>query len=438
MKNIFRISAKIDLWLIIIGILLSIIGVLFIYSSNINKDHFKYIKQIISLVLGIIVYIIFATYDYKRLTEKWFFLYIAGIILLILTLIIGTKINNSKSWIKIAGFSFQTSELCKIFFIISLTSFIDKFKDNVKSFSFIIVSLLLLLPYIGLIIFQPDLGTVIVFILITFIMLFIAGIKLLYIGTLFFIAFIAIVFSFTSYVFDFYNINNIFSNILRNQVVLSIAGIILIASGFITMIIYIITPFQSKRVFYTYIVLLSMGFGLFISVPMKNFFKDYHYKRLIVLIDPEIDPLGKGYNIRQSVISIGAGKFLGQGFTSGKQNRGNFLPSEDTDFIISVIAEETGFLGVSIVILLLFFLVYKSLHIAFSARDFIGYMLAGGLSAMYISHILINLFSATGLFPVIGIPLPFISYGGSSLITNFIALGILFNIESKKFTYITK
>ena len=436
MKNIFKISAKIDLWLILVGLGLSIIGIFFVYSSNINKDYYKYVKQITSLVIAIVFYIVLATYDYKRLVNKWMFFYAAGILLLLLTLVFGTRINNSKSWIKILGFSFQTSEICKIFFVISLASFIEKFKENIKNFSFIIVSFALLLPYIGLLLLQPDLGTTIIFILITFIMLFISGARFFYIGVFISVIGVAIVISFLSYVLDFYSFSSFFS-IMKNHTFFILLGIILLGIGLLLMLINFITPKQMKKLFYTYMSLLVIGSGLILSVPAKNFFKDYHYKRLIVLLDPEIDPLGKGYNIRQSLISIGSGKFVGQGFTMGKQNRGNFLPSEDTDFIVSVIAEETGFLGISILLILLFLLVYKSLHIAFSSRDFIGYLIAGGISAMYISHITINLLSATGLIPVIGIPLPFVSYGGSSLITNFIGLGILFNIESKKFTYIS-
>jgi rod shape determining protein RodA len=168
---------------------------------------------------------------------------------------------------------------------------------------------------------------------------------------------------------------------------------------------------------------------------VKLLFKDYHYKRFLVFLDPELDPTGKGYNIQQSKISIGSGGFMGQGFTKGKQNRGNFLPAEDTDFIISLVAEEWGFLGIIIVLGLYLFLIYRCLYIAYSARDFVGSMIAAGITSMYIGHIMLNIFSAMGFFPVIGVPLPFLSYGGSSLLTSYLGLGILFNIKMRRFSY---
>jgi len=191
----------------------------------------------------------------------------------------------------------------------------------------------------------------------------------------------------------------------------------------------------SKKVFYLFLILLTVGVGFLFTNPVKLLFKDYHYERFLVFLNPDTDRYGKGYNIQQSLISIGSGQLTGQGFTKGNQNRGNFLPSEDTDFIISLIGEEWGFIGIAFIIFLYILLIYRCLYIAYSARDFVSSLIAIGITSMYMGHIMINIFSAIGFFPVVGVPLPFISYGGSSLLTNYIGLGILFSIKIRRFSY---
>lgn len=160
--------------------------------------------------------------------------------------------------------------------------------------------------------------------------------------------------------------------------------------------------------------------------------KDYQKTRLLTLFNPDLDPLGAGYHSIQSKIAIGSGGFWGKGLLAGTQSRLNFLPEKHTDFIFSVFAEETGFIGVMILFSLYLILLLKGLHIAFRAGDRFGLFVALGLVGSIAYYVIFNIGMTIGLFPVTGVPLPLLSYGGSSLLSNFLALGLLLNIEMRR------
>ena len=163
--------------------------------------------------------------------------------------------------------------------------------------------------------------------------------------------------------------------------------------------------------------------------------KDYQKQRILTLFNPEGDPLGTGYHIIQSKIAIGSGFMTGKGFLKGTQNALSFLPEQHTDFIFSVLAEEWGFLGASILIVTFLVFIFWSLNIAFGCRDPFGTILAVGITAMISWQFVINIGMVMGLMPVVGVPLPFISYGGSSLLTTLICVGILMNISMRRFMF---
>jgi rod shape determining protein RodA len=163
--------------------------------------------------------------------------------------------------------------------------------------------------------------------------------------------------------------------------------------------------------------------------------KDYQKQRILTLFNPEGDPLGTGYHIIQSKNAIGSGFMTGKGFLKGTQNALSFLPEQHTDFIFSVLAEEWGFLGASILIVTFLVFIFWSLNIAFGCRDPFGTILAVGITAMISWQFVINIGMVMGLMPVVGVPLPFISYGGSSLLTTLICVGILMNISMRRFMF---
>lgn len=181
-----------------------------------------------------------------------------------------------------------------------------------------------------------------------------------------------------------------------------------------------------KRLFIT----LAMGVA---SLPFFwHFLKDYQKDRLLVFVNPNIDPLGAGYTMIQSKIAIGSGRLLGKGWLSGTQNQLNFLPERHTDFIFSVVGEEWGFLGSLIVILLFFMLIKRCITIASQMDDLFSRLVCCGIVTMFSFHILVNIAMTMGFMPVVGLPLLLISYGGSSLILTLASLGILISLRTHK------
>ena len=172
------------------------------------------------------------------------------------------------------------------------------------------------------------------------------------------------------------------------------------------------------------------------TVPhVWNHLKPYQQRRVVSFINPNADPLGAGYHVIQSKIAIGSGMLAGKGYLHGTQNRLNFLPEQHTDFIFSVFAEEWGFLGGCVLVVLYIALLLRCFIVATHARDSFGVLLAFGLTAMIFCQVLVNIGMATGSLPVVGITLPFFSYGGSSLLASMLAVGLLMNISMRRFMF---
>ncbi len=179
--------------------------------------------------------------------------------------------------------------------------------------------------------------------------------------------------------------------------------------------------------------------GLIIAValaisPLIYFFalQPYQQKRIMVLLNPYSDPIGAGYNVIQSMIAIGSGRLWGKGLFAGSQTQLNFVPAHHTDFIFSVIGEEFGFMGGLFVLIAYFIILRRGLMVAYTAKDEYGMLIAVGVVSMLATHIVINIGMNLGIMPVTGIPLPFLSYGGSSLLTNMIGIGLLVNIYARR------
>jgi len=182
--------------------------------------------------------------------------------------------------------------------------------------------------------------------------------------------------------------------------------------------------------------IIIMIISILCVAPLSwNFLKDYQKKRIIVFLKPELDPLHAGYQVIQSKIAIGSGGFWGKGFKLGTQNQLRFLPEQHTDFVFSVWAEEWGLVGSIILVLLYTFLLYKGITIAINSKNPSGLFLSIGIVFLFFLQIVINIGMTLGLLPVVGVPLPFFSYGGSSMITNMVAVGLLLNINMRKFKY---
>ena len=162
--------------------------------------------------------------------------------------------------------------------------------------------------------------------------------------------------------------------------------------------------------------------------------KDYQKNRIIAFVDPEVDPSGIGYHINQSKIAIGSGEFLGKGYLEGTQGPFRFLPEKHTDFIFAVFAEEWGFLGSVFLLSLYLLLILRGLDTASKAKDDFGRLLALGITFMFSIYFFVNVGMTLGIMPVVGIPLPFMSYGGTALLSNYISIGVLINIRTRRFS----
>lgn len=178
------------------------------------------------------------------------------------------------------------------------------------------------------------------------------------------------------------------------------------------------------------IVVIALVFFLALNF---HFLKDYQVRRLLVFLNPDLDPAGAGYNLLQSKIAIGSGRMEGKGLFSGTQGRLNFIPSHHTDFIFAVVGEELGFLGGSLLLALYFILISRAIRIASTAKDMFGALVAAGISVMLLFQVLVNVGMTMGIMPITGIPLPLVSYGGSSLLANMIGMGLLFSISVRRF-----
>jgi rod shape determining protein RodA len=168
---------------------------------------------------------------------------------------------------------------------------------------------------------------------------------------------------------------------------------------------------------------------------MWTLLKDYQRRRLLVYLNPELDPLGASYHIAQSKIAVGSGGAFGKGWLAASQSQLNFLPMNHTDFLFAVLAEQWGFVGCLLVLLVYVYLVTRGFQIAMESADFFASLLATGISAMLAIQVFINVAMVLGMLPVVGIPLPLLSYGGSSLLTTMLGLGLLLNIHMRRFMY---
>lgn len=180
------------------------------------------------------------------------------------------------------------------------------------------------------------------------------------------------------------------------------------------------------------LLMIIFGAGVACMPIFWHFLKDYQKMRIMVFMDPNVDPLGSGYHIIQSKIAIGSGMLFGKGLFGGTQSQLNFLPENHTDFIFAVIGEELGFVGATFVLILYSIMLYRGSKVANEARDNFGVLLAVGITSMLTFHVLVNVGMTAGIMPVTGIPLPLMSYGVSSLTTNLVAVGILLNIYMRR------
>lgn len=351
-------------------------------------------------------------------------IYFLNILFLIFVLIKGTTVLGAQRWIDIGPVNLQPSEIAKIAIIISLAAWFAKRK--IHTYLDIVLSTLIVIPPILLILKQPDLGTSLSFVAIYLAMTFWAGASVTHLLVVISPLLSLLTNATGGILFSIGSIN------LNNQMIeLGVTTYFLIYLGFLlAWLILNYKPWQSPWIvlFISSIVLVNFVFG-FARPILWGMLKPYQQQRLIVFLNPESDPQGAGYHIVQSLLAIGNGGFFGYGWLNGRLTKGSYVPAQHTDFVFSVVGEEFGFIGASIVVGLFFVLLWRILYVAKNSSNRFASMLAIGIFALFTFHIFINIGMTLGLMPITGVPLPFLSYGGSSMVTNIFAMFLILSIS---------
>jgi len=410
------IASNIDWPTVILFYLLVFLGWLNIYAAVYDENSIQSIfdldlnsgRQLIFIATTIVLVVLIMAVDYNFFEAFAYIIYGLVIALLIYVFLFAKEINGAKSWIQIGGFNLQPSEFAKfstalvLAKIMSSQSFrIRKLKDQV--FSAIIIGLPM-----GLIVLQGDTGTALVFTAFVLVLyregmspvILLAGIG------------VAVLFILT---------------LMNDQIVL------LSVFGGIALIIFIIGKKTVKRfgiILGIYVLVFGMVKG--VDFAFNQILKPHQQNRILVLINPNIDPLGAGWNVTQSKIAIGSGGMYGKGFLNGTQTKFDFVPEQSTDFIFCTIGEEQGWIGSMILISLFILLLLRIILIAERQKQRFSRIYGYAVASILFIHFAINIGMTIGLFPVIGIPLPFFSYGGSSLLGFTILLFTLLKLDSHR------
>lgn len=402
------------------------------YSAEASRMSWLFLKYLFFSFTGLVIMCITMFINYTKLAEHRMSLYIPMIALLILVLIpnVGTTINGSSSWL----FGMQPSEFGKLIMIIFLAGYLDQIGDKIKEEKYFALAGLFIVIPIVLVLMQPDLGTVLVYCFIVFVMLFVGGVPIRYIVALMSIGIIGLsIPMFLEYKRMSDDINNVLFNFLSQRIYIGyLAGILL----FIAVLLLTINFYMSNK----YIELLSfMFFVLFLSLCAALVFdiglKTYQKERLLVFMNPQLTRLSSGYNIIQSLIAVGSGGLFGEGFLNGSQSQLNFIPQQVNDFIFSNICEEWGFVGSALVVIAYAIIFIRGITVAYFAKDRLGALIVAGIIAMFLCHVIINIGMVVGIMPITGLTLPFVSSGGSSILTFSMSIGLIFNVEARRYVH---
>src|SRR5882762_3517648 len=401
-----RFSPDIDRPLLYATLILTLIGVAFVFSAtsmaSASAEHGLYLKQIAYLLLALLAGGLIAAVPYRVYEGKTsYLLYAVGLGLLVLTLFIGHVGLGAQRWLGWGPIKIQPSELAKVATVILLASQLaDRKKDWTQLRNLVRPVLTAVIPFL-LVLKQPDLGTSIAFVAMLFTMLYWAGLPILY---LFFII-----------------------TPIANVALSFFTPAWLVFMGVMAVILY-----RSRIRLLPLLLVVGVNLVVGVATPqIWNHLQPYQKQRITTFLDPGADAYGAGYQIIQSKIAIGSGQVFGKGFLHGTQKALAFLPEQHTDFIYSVVGEETGFIGAAIVALLYLLLILRGIRVANRARNRFGGLLAIGMTSIFLYHVLVNIWMTVGLAPVTGLPLPLLSYGGSSLVASFLQVGLIQNVAMR-------
>ena len=402
---------KLDVWLFGLMIGLILFGLLAIYSASNGVGAIDlFYKQLAWFGIGLILMAFIYYFDYRKIMEYSYGLYIAGLFLLVLVLFFGTKVSGATSWVRLGPISIQPSEIAKVTTILALARYLSSDNTDITSPGNVFFAIAIAVIPAGLVMLQPDMGTTLTYLSFIFPVMIMAGFNVYYL--------LLMIIPFFLTVIGFFNIYLL--------LLLTLACLLLLI--------------VSRKGFYfsqLAVSLSGLAGGLFTLRFAADILQPHQMKRIQTFLDPMSDPQGAGYNALQAKIAIGSGGVFGKGFLEGTQTQLRFIPAQWTDFIFCVIGEEMGMIG-SIVLLSLFLALFLRILwlVSVIKNKFVELTLVGFVS-LWLVHVMINVGMTIGLFPVIGVPLPFLSYGGSSLLGNMmmVALGLNFFRNKRNLGY---
>ena len=386
------------LFFIIFGLISFSLITLYSISDNPLSFNSSFYRQCIFLIFSLIVFIIIKNIPIKIIHDNSTLIFIATLILCIIPFFL-PRVEYTYRWIDLGFFYIQPSEYLKCATVIIIAKYLSNHQLEVKDNSIIIIPSLLTILSAFIVLNQPDLGTAAIIFAPLLPMLLWAGVS-----------------NFT-----------IFLMIAPIITVLAASNIISFSIWAFVMFCFFLT-FQASVVNKFLLYFANIFTGLLTPFLWNNL-ADYQKQRILTFLNPDLDPMGSAYHIIQSITAIGSGGLFGKGWGAGSQTQLKFLPVQESDFILSVIAEEFGFFGISIVMLLCFLLIKTLLDIAFRSSDYFASLVIIGLASILLSHIFINSAMTIGLMPVKGLPIPFISAGGSFLLSCFIMIGLVVNFS---------
>jgi rod shape determining protein RodA len=437
-----RLLANFDWVLFLNALVISLIGVAAIYSAS--KGYTTgvqyWLRQIYWIGLAVAAGFFVLLVD-MRAIGRWAYLFHAIVIVLLLLVMrhgVGGSGSQVERWFMVGGIALQPSEFAKFSTVLAVAFY---FRDNRRVGNLGIRDVLFPLALIGvpfvLIMQQPDLGTAMLLSLIAIPLMVLAGVRLRLLAWLAVLGIVAIGILVASFKFGTYRVDDETVKALQSEDVPPV--LVEQARQLRGQRFWSATTLRAKL---TQRVVVEPGDPFLETVeeaafrPLISFvLRPYQQKRLITFVNPDADPLGAGYHVIQSKVAIGSGQFLGKGFGQSTQGSLNFLPARHTDFIFAIFAEEWGFVGAIILLALYLALILRGLSIILQTRDRFSAFLTLGIVSIIALQVLVNVGMAAGLLPVVGVPLPFFSYGGSSMISMTIGVAMLLNIRMRRFLW---
>jgi len=385
---------------IVLTCVLLIIGLVALYSISDNPLSIgsSFFRQCIFILLSFFAYIIMRTIPLKTVHDNSTTIFV-GIAILCFIPFFLPQVEYTYRWIDLGFMTLQPSEYLKFALVIVIAKYLSNHQLEVKSKSIIIIPAILTLFCAGIVLNQPDLGTAVIVCAPLIPMLLWAGVN----GFIIFLIITPIITILAA----------------SNTVFFSVWAVIM----FLCFLM-----FRPNLISGSVLYFANIFTGLLAPFFWNNL-AEYQKQRILTFLNPDLDPMGSAYHIIQSVTAIGSGGFFGKGFGHGSQTQLKFLPVQESDFILSVIAEEFGFVGIFLVMIIFFLFIKTLLDIAFKLSDYFSSLVIVGIASILLSHIFINSAMTIGLLPVKGLPLPFISAGGSFLLSCFIMLSLVINLS---------